>query len=82
MHHFREACVEIKEMLHSGPRSASSAMGDEWCHHLEERLNKCTSLVSTGLGSAAQRLRQQPPSSADSMPGCQRKNCATPVSSR
>jgi len=37
MHHFREACGEIKEVLHSGPRSAASAMGDEWCHHLEER---------------------------------------------
>ena len=37
IHHFREACGEIKEVLHSWPRSAASAMGDEWCHHVEER---------------------------------------------
>lgn len=40
MYHFREACGEIKEVLQSGPRSAASVMGDEWCRHLEERAHQ------------------------------------------
>ena len=40
MYHFLEACGAIKEVLHVGPRSAASVMGDEWCRHLEERAHQ------------------------------------------